>query len=134
MTYFDFALIPLSAEKLEAYRVFSEAVSRVYREFGALRVVDSVLDEADRPGAEFHAEGAREALAELTLRRFPQAAAAEDGEIVILSVTEWPDKSTRDAGLQRALADPRVQPKPGEEVLFEGRRLVAGGFLRLFEV
>ena len=47
---------------------------------------------------------------------------------MILSWTEWPSKKARDSGLKKALADPRVQPQPGEDVLFEGRRLVAGGF------
>jgi uncharacterized protein YbaA (DUF1428 family) len=134
MPYFDCALIPVPTGKLAAYKTFSEAIARVYRECGATRVVDCVLDAAGGQGADFHAEGAREALAEAVLRDFPRAADARAGETVVLSWTEWPSKAARDAGLQRALADPRVQPQPGEPALFEGHRLVAGGFTQLLSV
>jgi len=39
----------------------------------------------------------------------------------------WPDKPTRDAGMQKFMADPRIQedvnPRP-----FDGQRMVFGGF------
>ena len=134
MAYYDCALIPVPQGKIEAYRVFSEKIAAVYRECGAVRVVDCLLNEAAGEGAEFHAEEARDALDGVALRDFPMAAAAEAGEVVVLSWTEWPSKAVRDEGLERALADPRVQPQEGEEVLFEGRRLIAGGFTQLMSV
>lgn len=128
MAYFDGYLIPVATDKLEAYRVFSEKIAAVYREYGATRIVDCVLDAGAEDGAQFHADEARDALGTGPLRNFPIAADARAGETVILSWTEWPSKQARDTGLEKALADPRVQPQPGEDVLFEGRRLVAGGF------
>jgi uncharacterized protein YbaA (DUF1428 family) len=135
MPYFDGYLIPIAPEKLEAYRAFSEKIARVYREYGALRIVDCLLDPDAEGGEQFHADEAREDLGEAAaLRDFNLAAAVSAGETMILSWTEWPDKQTRDLGLKKALADPRVQPVPGEETLFDGRRLVAGSFRTLVDL
>ncbi|MGB3814060.1 MAG: DUF1428 domain-containing protein [Shinella sp.] len=132
MTYIDGYLIPIATDKLDAYKAFSEKIASVYREYGAIRIVDCLLDPGDDDGKQFHADEARDALADAgPLRDFIAAADAGPGETVILSWTEWPSKAARDAGLKKALSDPRVQPKPDEEMLFEGRRLVAGGFTRL---
>ena len=132
MTYVDGYLIPIATDKLEAYRAFSEKIAAVYREHGALRIVDCLLDPEVANGEAFHADEARDALSDGgPLRDFLLAADARPGETVILSWTEWPSKEIRDAGLKKALSDPRVQPQPGEETLFEGRRLVAGGFTTL---
>lgn len=57
----------------------------------------------------------------------------KEGETVILSWTEWPSKDARDDLLPRVLADPRVQPEDGEKAVFEGARLVAGGFAKLLD-
>jgi uncharacterized protein YbaA (DUF1428 family) len=136
MSYFDCYLIPVAADKMEAYKLFSEEIARVYKEHGAVRIVDLAFDAQAAEGVQFHAEGARDALNEaaVPLRDFPMAAAVEDGESVILSWTEWPSKAARDAGLAQALSDPRVQPQQGQEVLFEGRRLIAGGFFKLIDI
>ena len=128
--YYDAYLIPIARSQLEAYREFSKKIAMVYREHGATSITDLILDEDDRGGESFHAEGARENLPE-TLRDFPIAAGAAPTETVILSWTEWPDKAARDAGLSAALADPRVQPDPADGVIFEGRRLVSGAFEHL---
>jgi uncharacterized protein YbaA (DUF1428 family) len=136
MSYFDGYLIPVATEKLAAYKHFSEQIAKVYCEYGAIRIVDSVLDEDAGNGVQFHADQARDALnnAAEPLRDFQIAAAIRAGGTVVLSWTEWPSKAARDAGLAQALSDPRVQPKDGQEILFDGRRLIAGGFTMLMDV
>lgn len=130
MPYFDAYLIPIRPSQLPAYCEFSKKVGAVYREHGAMRIRDIILDDCEQTGETFHAEETRDALGD-EMRNFIDAAAATTGEMVILSWTEWPDKQARDAGLAAALADPRVQPKPEDGVIFEGRRLVAGAFKHL---
>lgn len=134
MSYFDAYLIPVPEAKLDAYRLFSERIAAVYREYGALRVVDGLLDPDTADGTSFHAEEARAELGAAPLRDFRAAAAAGPGDVVVLSWTEWPSKAARDACLPRVLADPRVQPAEGEDTIFEGSRLVAGGFLKLMDL
>lgn len=130
MAYVDGYLIPVRRDRREAYEAFSAKVAAIYREHGALRVVDCWMDEEPQSSEAFHAEGARAALDEASeaARSFRTAAGAEPDEAVVLSWTEWPDRTARDAGLARALADPRLQPGENDEVIFEGRRLVSGGF------
>lgn len=134
MSYVDCYLIPVPTNQIDAYREFSERISRVYRDYGALRIVDCVLDDNTADGKEFHAEDARSTLQEVALRNFPVAADARAGETVVLSWTEWPSKSARDELLPQVLSDPRVQPEEGQKVIFEGTRLIAGGFFKLLEV
>lgn len=130
MPYYDAYLIPIAPDRLDAYRAFSDRIAAVYREYGALRIIDLLLDPDGGDGETFHAEGARADLPD-GMRDFAMAAGARPGETVVLSWTEWADKPARDAGLARALADPRVQPAPHDGVIFEGRRLVSGAFLHL---
>lgn len=133
MAYFDCYLIPVPIAKLAQFKRYSEQVSRIYREYGALRQVDCLFDPATADGSEFHADEAREALRHSPLRDFPMAAAARPGEAVVLSWTEWPSKDARDAGLARVLSDPRAKPQSAEAAIFEGRRLIAGGFAALVD-
>lgn len=135
MAYVDGYLIPISAGKLGAYKAFSKKIAAVYRECGATRVVDCLFDPDIANSEQFHADEARGELADAgPLRDFISAADARAGETVILSWTEWPSKQARDSGLKKALSDPRVQPKAGEDALFEGRRLIAGGFTKLLDL
>lgn len=134
MSYFDCYLIPVDAAKLDAYAEFSESIGAVYREYGALRVVDCVLDPETADATQFHADGAKSDLQGLALRDFAAAAATREGEIVVLSWTEWRSKQARDEALPRVLADPRVQPQPGQQPMFEGARLIAGGFRKLIDL
>jgi uncharacterized protein YbaA (DUF1428 family) len=128
MTYVDGYLTPVRPEMRDEFMALSARMAAVYQEYGALRIVDCWLDDAPQDPAAFHAEGARDALEDGAARTFRDAADAGDREVVVLSWMEWPDKATRDAGLARVLADPRVQPREDDVVVFDGRRLVAGGF------
>jgi uncharacterized protein YbaA (DUF1428 family) len=51
----------------------------------------------------------------------------------VFSWIVWPDKPTRDAGMQKLMADPRMQqdvnPMP-----FDGQRMIFGGFDILLQV
>ncbi len=137
MTFIDGYLTPVRADKKDAYRAFSAKTAAIYREYGALRVVDCWQDEELEDGGKFHAEGAGDALPDEgagAVRDFKAAARATPDEVVVFSWMEWPDKAARDAGLDKAMADPRMQPQDGEEMLFDGRRLIAGGFTMILDV
>lgn len=72
-------------------------------------------------------------MASAALRDFPAAAGTRAGETVVLSWTEWPNERVRDERLPQVQADPRVQPVAGEEAIFDGARVIAGGFNVLLE-
>ena len=56
---------------------------------------------------------------------FKRAVQAKDDETVVFSWIEWPDKATRDAGMEKMRNDSRMTgPVP-----FDGKRMIFGGFV-----
>ena len=57
---------------------------------------------------------------------FYRAVKAEDGETVVFSFIEWPDKDTRDQAWEKIMADETL--KPEGDMPFAGQRMFWGGF------
>ena len=133
MTYVEGYLIPVPRDRKEGYSAFSDKVATVYRDHGALRIIDRWLDEAPQESGAIHAEGARAALDETSemSRDVRTIAGAEPDEVVMLSWVEWPDKAARDAGAALALAGPRLQFSDDDWVIFEGRRPISGSVMMI---
>ena len=113
MSYFDGFVIPVPADKKEQYRQMAIKGAAIYKEFGALSVMETWGD--DVPDGQ--------------TTDFKRAVKAEAGEIVVFSWIEWPSKAVRDAGQARMMSDPRMT---GLEMPFDGKRLIYGGFEPLF--
>ena len=83
-------------------------VARLFQEKGALRIVD----------------GWGVAVPAGKVTDFQRAVQAKDGETVIYGWIEWPDKSTRDAGMGALMSDPRMRevapPWNGQLAIFGG--------------
>ena len=89
----------------------------VFKEYGATRVLECWGDDVpDGKQTDF--------------RRAVQATA---DETVVFSWIEWPDKATRDAGMEKAMKDPRLQPE-SNPMPFDGKRLIYGGFAPVVEL
>ena len=58
---------------------------------------------------------------------FQRAVQAKDDETVVFSWIEWPDKATRDAGMEKMMKDPRMSPE-NNPMPFDGKRMIYGGF------
>ncbi len=56
---------------------------------------------------------------------FPRAVQLKEGEAVVFSWIEWPDKPTRDAAMAKMMADERMMAEP---MPFDGKRMIFGGF------
>ena len=56
---------------------------------------------------------------------------AEDGENVVFSFIEWPDKATRDEAWEKIMADESL--KPEGEMPFDGQRMFWGGFEQIVD-
>ena len=61
-------------------------------------------------------------------------AGAGNGETVVISITEWPSREIRDRAVKAVMVDPRIQATIDEEPVFDGRRLIAGGFVVEFDL
>ena len=53
-------------------------------------------------------------------------------ETVVFSWIIWPDKATRDAGVAKVMADPEMAPETNP-MPFDGKRLIFGGFQKIYE-
>lgn len=126
MTYIDCYLAPAPLENKAAYEELARICAQVLQECGATRVVECWLDHSGPEASSYHANEAR--LASGHYGTFLQAAGAREGETVVMSCVEWPDKASRDAGMERMTSDPRMQFEDRPPA-FDGRHLIAAGFI-----
>jgi len=125
MTYIDCYLAPVPIENRAAYEELARISALVLQEYGATRVVECWLDDAGPDASSYHGSDAR--VAAEHYGPFMQAAGARQGETIVLSFVEWPDKATRDSGMDKVTSDPRMQFDDLPPT-FDGRRLIAAGF------
>ncbi|PVE25011.1 DUF1428 domain-containing protein [Microvirga sp. KLBC 81] len=114
MSYVDGFIIPVPAGNREAYRKVAAQAAPIFKEHGALRVVECWGD--DLPDGE--------------VTDFKKAVKAEGTENVVFSWIVWPSKEARDAGNKKVMADPRLA---GAEMPFDGKRMFWGGFQILLD-
>lgn len=110
MTYIDGFILPLKEARLDDYRAMAEMFAGKARELGALGTVEALGDGLE------HGK----------VTDFYRSVQAEEGENVVFSFILWPDKATRDAGWEKIMADPEMQPQG--EMPFDGKRMFWGGF------
>ncbi len=55
------------------------------------------------------------------------AAMLKEGEVVVFSWIEYPNKAVRDAVQKRMMSDPRMEAL-GADMPFDGARMIVGGF------
>jgi len=87
----------------------------VFRQHGATRVVEAFGDDVKK--------------GEVT--DFFRAVKAEDGENVVFSFIEWPDKQTRDEAWGKIMSDETM--KPDGDMPFNGQRMFWGGFEKIVD-
>src|SRR3546814_20314943 len=58
---------------------------------------------------------------------YARAAHKKDGETVVYSWVEWPDKETRAKGWAKMMTDERMKHDPANNP-FDGERMINGGF------
>jgi uncharacterized protein YbaA (DUF1428 family) len=116
MSYVDGLVAAVPTANREAYREHAEKALAVFKGHGALRCVVCWGD--DVPDGK--------------VTSFPIAVQRKPDEAVIFSWVEWPSREARDAGWQKIMADPRMQPD-ANPMPFDGQRLIYGGFQPIVE-
>jgi uncharacterized protein YbaA (DUF1428 family) len=111
MPYVDGFVLAVPTANKELYRQHAEKAAIVFKEHGALRLVECWGDDVP--------EGKINSMHTAVMR--------EPDETVMFSWILWPDKAARDAGLQKVFADPRLQPDVNP-MPFDGKRMIFGGF------
>src|SRR5439155_10764481 len=95
--------------KRDEYRRLAGQNAKVFTEFGATRVIETLGDDVP------HGK----------VTDFYRAVNAEEGETIAFSFIEWPDKAARDEAWGKIMQDQRMQHGGG---LFDGSRMFWGGF------
>lgn len=126
MVIADITIVPVSTERRVAYLDFSKRMAEVYRDHGAISVVDYWQSSESADPADFHADGASYEPGEL--KSIADLAGTSAGESVVVTVTTWPSREVRDRGTAAATSDPRVLETLDEEPVFDGGRVIGDRF------
>lgn len=117
MNYVEGFVVAVPAANKETYRQHAEQASHLFKEFGATRFVECWGDD----------------VPEGKITDFRGAVKAKDDEVVVFSWLEYPSKEVRDAANEKMMSDPRMKAM-GEEMPFDGKRMIFGGFVPILDV
>jgi uncharacterized protein YbaA (DUF1428 family) len=116
MGYAGGYLVAVPKANMDAYRELAAKTAKIFCEHGATRVVEAWGDDVP-PGKVTDFQGAVQATAD---------------EAVVFSWIEWPSKEVRDAGMKKSFEDERMK-MPNQAKLFDGKRMIYGGFAPLID-
>jgi uncharacterized protein YbaA (DUF1428 family) len=116
MSYVDGFVAAVPTSNRDAYRKHAEAAATVFKEHGAVAVVECWGD--DVPDGK--------------VTSFPMAVKRQPEETVVFSWVTWPSRRVRDEGMKKVMADPRLRPE-ANPMPFDGKRLIYGGFETIVE-
>ena len=108
--YINSFIAPVPLEKKDAYRKMTEGQAPLFREYGALRLVQAWGDD----------------VPEGKVTDFRRAVKAKPDETVVFAFIEWPSKEVNDEAWDKIMKDERM--KPSGDVPFDGKRMFWGGF------
>jgi uncharacterized protein YbaA (DUF1428 family) len=114
MSYVDGFVVPVSRDKIDAYKAQARKAGEIWKEHGALAFVECIGDDVPYG----------------TLTSFPRAVQAKDDEVVVFSWIVYRSRAERDRINAKVMADPRLK----EDMPFDGKRLIYGGFEMWLEI
>jgi len=111
MDYVDGFVVAVPTANKETYRQHAEKAAQVFKEFGALKVIETWGDD----------------VPEGKVTSFPMAVQRKPDETVVFSWILWPSRQVRDEGMKKSMEDPRMKFDPATTP-FDGQRMIYGGF------
>ena len=115
MSYVDGFLLAVPTANKAKYQAMADLAAGIFLECGATSVFEGWGDD----------------VPEGKLNSMHTAVMREADENVVFSWVCWPDKTTRDAGMQRFMADERLTCMT--DMPFDGKRMIFGGFEALVQ-
>ena len=113
MPYFEAMLAAVPADNKAAYVDHASHSAPVFIKNGATRITECWGDD----------------VPEGKINSMHTAVHRKDGEVVVMSFIEWPDKATRDAAWPKIMEDPEM----AGEMPFDGSRMIFGGFEEILQ-
>lgn len=108
--YVDGFLLPLVADKLDAYKKLAHKAGEIWMEHGALAYWETIGDDFSQQGK----------------TTFAAAAGAKENELVVFAWVVYPSREERDIIMKKVFEDPRLQENP--EMPFDMDRMAYAGF------
>jgi uncharacterized protein YbaA (DUF1428 family) len=116
MSYVDGFVAAVPTANRDRYREHAEIAARLFKEYGALSVVECWGDQV--PDGE--------------VTSFPMAVKAKEDESVVFSWIVWPSKEARNTAWSKLMEDPRMS-REANPMPFDGKRLIYGSFEAILE-
>lgn len=116
--YVDGYVIPIKKDRIEDYRKLARDAGQVWKEYGALEVVECVAEDV-KPGK---------------VTSFPQSVKLEDDETVVFSWITYESREARDRINKQVMEDPRIANMDPMSMPIDGKRMIWGGFETLVEL
>ena len=118
MHYVDGFVVAVPRKNLKAYRSMALKASNVWRDHGALEVVECVADDVKKGKS----------------TSFPQSVKLKKGEVVVFSWIVYKSRGARDRILKKVMKDPRLADMMDPKNMpFDGKRMIYGGFKTIVE-
>ena len=115
--YVDGFVIPISNEKVDAYREMASEAGKLWMEHGALEYFEGIGDDMEPD------------TGEMPMMTFPELAQTEDFETVVFSFIVFESREHRDEVNAKVMEDPSMDPENFEEEMpFDTGRVAYGGF------
>lgn len=111
MNYVDGFVLAVPTANREAYHRLAQQASAVFKDHGALQVVECWGDD----------------VPEGKVTSFTMAVQRKPEESVVFSWIVWPSRKARDEGMKKSMEDPRMNTDPAG-MPFDGQRMIFGGF------
>jgi uncharacterized protein YbaA (DUF1428 family) len=112
MEYVDGFVAAVPNQNKQKYIEHAREAAMIFKEYGALRLVECWGDE----------------VSEGQLTSFPMAVKCQPDETVVFSWISWPSKAVHDVGMEKFMNDPRIKAMNMDDMPFDGKRLIYGGF------
>ena len=110
--YVELFVVPVPKKNIEAYRRQAELFAKVWREHGALSVIEVEADDAP-PGK---------------LTSFPQSVALGPDETIFVGIMTFRSRQHRDEVNAGAMKDARFSGMSAKSMPFDAKRMFWGGF------
>lgn len=119
MAYVDGFIVPVPKQRLNDYRILAKKAGKIWREYGALEFRETVADDVK--------------VGKST--SFPRSVKLKPNETVLFSYIVYKSRAHRDRVLAKVMKDERLaKMMKGQEMPFDSRRMIYGGFKTLVEV
>jgi uncharacterized protein YbaA (DUF1428 family) len=118
MHYVDGFVVPVPRKNLKAYKRMATKASKVWRDHGALEVVECLADDVKKG----------------KWTSFPRSVKLKPGELVVFSYIVYKSRKDRDRVMGKVMKDPRLADMMNpKEMPFDGKRMIWGGFKTMVE-